>query len=607
MGGQRRGAAATGSRRAAAGERKQGSGQKSASATRRSTKHTPGESTPKVRKTAPRKVDPNYNAGALAEEISAIVEVAVPPAASQAYAELEREANSILADSTPTVQSAAVRARSQRQSAPPDSPAASSPESSSAQSSRKHRTLSSMSGAWNRAELRSAFAPDTSDETETLETPESQTEQTSMETRPVQAVSAPMRPRVASQNHSRRYWANVSGSIVGHHHPLPEADLVVPTAAVHAALAVVAAGAGAVFALLEQSQLAITILLLTGILGLGAALAYSFAETFSNTRVAGSILIVSQLGALLWSFLLIGYRPSLLLLIPGLVILAMRMVGQLAGLCMAAGAALLYCLSAWASFNGYFQPRLPLDSGALLFIDTVVVLAGITFLTWMLLDLRESQARALTFARAKRYEAATLRDQIAALRRDVEDDAEQIELALVTALSGEEVAQTTLRSVFSPLGEAVRALAERIQTLQRDREDRLRLEGALRRVILAAQRKRLGLPWTWPEPSGTLADELVAALPAPPTSLADGSLEKELDSLGQVSAFDVEELPARPRVPSWPQPASQRLATLMRSRKRPAYLRPVVSLEDADTPTPLPIELGEDEAFVQQTWDTAEP
>ena len=189
----------------------------------------------------------------------------------------------------------------------------------------------------------------------------------------------------------------------------------------------------------------------------------------------------------------------------------------------------------------------------------------------------------------------------------MEGDAEQIESALVTALSGEEIEQTTLRGALSPLGDAVRALTERIQTLQRDREDRLHLEGVLRRMILAAQRKRLGLPWTWPEPSGTLADELIAVLPAPPAPLTDGTLEKELDSLGQVSAFDVEELPIRSRVPSWPQPASQTLATLMRSRKRPAYLRPVVALEDAETPTPLPIALPEDEAFVPQTWDTAEP
>jgi hypothetical protein len=45
----------------------------------------------------------------------------------------------------------------------------------------------------------------------------------------------------------------------------------------------------------------------------------------------------------------------------------------------------------------------------------------------------------------------------------------------------------------------------------------------------------------------------------------------------------------------------------MRSRKRPAYLRPVVALDDAESPTPLPIELSENEAYVQQTWDTAEP
>jgi hypothetical protein len=386
---------------------------------------------------------------------------------------------------------------------------------------------------------------------------------------------------------------------------LPEADLVIPTTAVHTALAVVAAGAGAVFALLDRSQLAITALLLTGILGVGAALSYTFAETFSSKRMAASILIASQLGAVLWAFLLIGYRPSLLLLIPGLIVLALRMVGPLAGYVMAAAAALLYCVSAWASFNGYFQPRLPLDSGILLFIDTVVVLVGITFFTWALLGTHNSQARALTFARARRYEAATLRDQLTTLRRETDADVEKIQSALATALSGEVVEQRTLQSMLSPLGEVARALAERIQTLQHDREERLRLEGALRRMILAAQRKRLGLPWTWPEPSGTVADELMAVLPGPRAPLAAGTLEKELESLAQVSAFDGEELAARPRVPSWPRPASQTSATQAQARKRPAYLRPVNTLEDAETPIPLP--LPQDDSLVSETWDTAEP
>jgi hypothetical protein len=329
------------------------------------------------------------------------------------------------------------------------------------------------------------------------------------------------------------------------------------------------------------------------------------AETLYSKQAAGSILIASQLGAVLWSFLLIGYRPSLLLVIPGLIVLALRMVGPLAGYSMAAAAALLYCVSAWASFNGYFQPRLPLTSGSLLVVDTVVVLVSITFFTWALLGTHTSQARALTFARARRYEAATLREQLTTLRHAAEHDAEQIQSALVTALSGEVVEQKTLRSMLSPLGEAARALAERIQTLQRDREERLRLEGALRRMILAAQRKRLGLPWTWPEPSGTLADELMAVLPGPQAPLAAGTLEKELESLAQISDFDIEELVARPRVPSWPRPASRTLATLMQSRKRPAYLRPVDMLEDADTPIPLPP--SQDDPLVPETWDTAEP
>lgn len=608
MGGQRRGGAAAGSRKTSGGERR--SGQKAASGQRRGQRSAPRDVASKPRKTVPPKVDPNYNAGSLAEEISAIVEAVVPPAAPQVYDELETEANALLADSTPTIKSAAIRRRPQKRDGASEADAAppSADSSASPGSSPKHRTLSSMSGAWNRADIHSTTTPTDSTEANPAvsESPGQHAEKVSLATRPVATVSAPLRPHVASQSLSRRSWAPPSGPVATHH-PLPEADLVVPTAAVHTALAVVAAGAAAVFALQGQSELAVSALLLTGILGVGAGLAYTFADTFASRRAGGAILIVAELGALWWSFLLIGYRPSLLLLIPGLVVLAMRMSGRLAGLLMATGAALLYCGSSWASFNGYFQPRLPLDGGTLLFIDTAVVLVGIACLAWSLLDLHDSQTRALAFARAKRYESANLREQLSKLRRETEDDAEELQAALGNALTGDATKPPTLRGILSPLSEAASVLAERIQTLQRDREERVRLEGALHRMILAAQRKHLGLPWNWPQESGTLADELIAVLPGPKAAPRPGTLEKELESLAQVSEFDLEELSVRSRVPSWPRPAirTRTLANAPQTRKRPAYLRPVDTFEDADTPLSLP--LPQDDSSIPETQNAGEP
>jgi hypothetical protein len=69
--------------------------------------------------------------------------------------------------------------------------------------------------------------------------------------------------------------------------------------------------------------------------------------------------------------------------------------------------------------------------------------------------------------------------------------------------------------MLSPLVERVIAVADRLEILQRDREDRVRLEGAVRQVSRALERGWLGLPWSWPDSSGTLLDELVALLRAP--------------------------------------------------------------------------------------------
>jgi hypothetical protein len=68
---------------------------------------------------------------------------------------------------------------------------------------------------------------------------------------------------------------------------------------------------------------------------------------------------------------------------------------------------------------------------------------------------------------------------------------------------------------LSQLNATIELFGERLAILQRDREERLRLEAALLNLTRAMERAWLGLPWTWPKLSGTSLDQLVALLRTP--------------------------------------------------------------------------------------------
>jgi hypothetical protein len=543
-----------------------------------------------TRPSAPKSTDANASAESLLDDLSAIVEAATPPAEFPAYGTLAREVETVLSDTAPTLKAAMQKPRVEGQPATRTEAAPEAEQPSPDASSRRHRTLASMAGATSRAETRltPTLAPASKPEdaqAEALGTSQPRGRHTSA-TLPVPTVRPPVRNRPASQadhGFSSRATPALSRPL-----PLPEADLVVPAAAAHSALTVAAAGVTAALAMEGQSQLATMMLILTGLLGLGAGTAYTLAHALLNRQAGAIVLIAADLSALAWSFAFFGYRSALLLLIPALVILALRMAGQLAGLLMTAGAVLISSASAWLAVEGPLQSPLPLDGDSSLFVDTAIALVGILLTTWAVLGLYESQSRSLALARARRHEATVLREQITSLRHATDDDAERIQAALAVALTGEAVAAAPLRSPLSPLGEAAGALAGRIRTLQRDREERLRLEGALRRMVLAVQRSHLGLPWSWPRRSGTVADDLMAVLPGPPAPRASDTLGKELESLAQVSTFDGDEAAARERVPSWPRPVARAPQTPAQSRKRPTYLRPVdpSALDTPSVPDP---------------------
>lgn len=293
-----------------------------------------------------------------------------------------------------------------------------------------------------------------------------------------------------------------------------EASLVIPVAATHALVAVAAALVAAALAVMTPVG-ALWALALALLAGVGAGLGFTAAQRGDNAQ--GALwLLLSELGVLAWGLAALGPRPALVALTVGSVALALRSRGRTTATCTLVGALTLYAGSLLATFMGMWRAPLALGalSGALL--DAACVATGLTLALAAMAGWASSRAKADAAAQASQHEAAFVSRGASAARERTEADAERLARTLGVALQGRGLAQPTRADgPLSPLAETINVTAERIATLQRDREDRLRLEGALTGVLHAVERAWLGLTWSWPDPTGTPLDDLVALLRAP--------------------------------------------------------------------------------------------
>lgn len=317
---------------------------------------------------------------------------------------------------------------------------------------------------------------------------------------------------------------------------LPEPDFIVHAAAVQAGLAAAAALAGAGF-LLANVGYTLWPFSLAGILGAGGWLGY--AVSGRSRRLAAMLLLFAQLGALAWLLALIGARAALLALVPALALLALSWLGRGAAYAAAIFALALYALAALLQLTGAFSAPVALSNGGYALLDVGFVAVGLLGMLMLASRMHSGRLRAEMAARARRHEVRTLRVRLTHQRQQVEDDAARLDDALARALAGKGTTQPVeTDGLLNPLAETANTAAERLATLQRDREDRLRLEGAVHMVTRAVERAWLGLPWSWPEWSGTVLDELVALLRTPRPQETHASWSDETPTLTAIPTVE---------------------------------------------------------------------
>jgi hypothetical protein len=336
------------------------------------------------------------------------------------------------------------------------------------------------------------------------------------ETHPMRAV------RRAAEDMETRQDANVTEAPAPHislatrrgHRPFPAPDLVLVTTGGHAALAALAAFVGAALTL-DGSPAALTLLAFAALAGCSGGLAYLLDQQPATRRTAGMTLVCAQVGMVVWAMALIGPHAALLVLTPALAVLAARMVSWGAAAGQTVAILVTYLLFVWMDLSASVTPLLALRGAGAEALDAGVVVAGVLIAVAALHGMTAARERTQAMARAREHEARMLRATLARERQRAEDDAEALHQALSAGLRRRSGTPVRTEGSLGLLAMTVNRTLERLAQLSEDREERRRLEGALEQLTRVLERSWLGLPWSWPEASGTPVDEVVSLLRAP--------------------------------------------------------------------------------------------
>lgn len=337
--------------------------------------------------------------------------------------------------------------------------------------------------------------------------------------------------------------------------PLPAVDPIPPLAGVQMAVAVCGALSGAVLLAIGRPA-GWWPLTLASVSGIGGWLASILT---AHPRRAGWALVASQLLAVGWGLALVGPRSSLLVVAAAVVLVALWLCGRGAAAVAAGLAVAVYLTTVALTVVSAIRPAFVLDASSGAVLDGAVSCFALLLMLWLALRLHSEAAKAEALAEARSFEMDVVRDRAAALRRQVEGDAAQLRLALREAQTGAPAPTVSATGALSPLADEIEVTAARLHALQRDREQRRQIERAIARLARALERAWLGLPWEWPDASGTRLDDVVALLRSPnPREIARAHLD-DASGLLPIPTLDAA------HVPPWEPPPPHPLAPLAES------------------------------------------
>ena len=209
---------------------------------------------------------------------------------------------------------------------------------------------------------------------------------------------------------------------------------------------------------------------------------------------------------------LIGPRMEVCALLPGMLLMAALFADY--ALVIAGGiiALLGYCSTVVLTQLGIVHPMVLLSADAVVWLDLVLVCLGAGLLL-MALGLVMHQLRSALASEAAAIHTVTVLERRAQSKRiAIDADAIALQTQLAQAMHAKDIHMVTTCEDLAPLAQMINAATTRIPGLLRDREERIRLERAIRELGTSLETAWAGFTWQWPAPSGTAVDRLITML-----------------------------------------------------------------------------------------------
>jgi hypothetical protein len=172
---------------------------------------------------------------------------------------------------------------------------------------------------------------------------------------------------------------------------------------------------------------------------------------------------------------------------------------------------------------GILHPLIPLTGMTTLAVHLALSFVGLALLCAAI-------GGAIRFLHAAAWEAAAAIHRVTALERRaqtkriaIDADAIALQEQLTRAMRGGTPQPVTTCEDLAPLAQMVNSAAARLPGLLRDREERIRLEYAIRDLVNTMETAWAGFSFEWPTPSHTSVDRLIAILRPQRPGEAEGS------------------------------------------------------------------------------------
>ncbi len=233
---------------------------------------------------------------------------------------------------------------------------------------------------------------------------------------------------------------------------------------------------------------------------------------FALAGTAVTLMLVSDLLLTAAGVAIVGPRASLLFFLAGSLLITALFADRLVVIAGGAVTFVGFVATLAAAALGRFAPVLPLDETTLRWVDGAAVFIGLTLLLVAIALVSGQLRRALASEAAVTHRLYAHDRRLLTKQIAIDADAIALQAELANALRGGAPRAVTTCEDLAPLANMINATTARLPGLLRDREERLHIERALRDLVTSLETAWAGFEWTWPAPSGTTVDRLVAIL-----------------------------------------------------------------------------------------------